>query len=168
MKNGQNSGMDKLRRFNENALIVGIIATIIVITLQVISRTFFSKSFSWVEEVGRALFVYFIFGGAALAYKQGLFISADFISNFLPKKVNAILSLIMDLITVIFFIVVAILGYNLFTASKGQLTPALEVEIRWIYLAFPIFFAQMAYFAVMNIISRFRSKSDAEGGRSWL
>ncbi len=154
--------MDILREFNENALILGIIATIIVITLQVVSRTFFGKSFSWVEEVGRALFVYFIFGGAALAYKQGLFISADFISNFLPKKVNAVLSLIMDLITVIFFLAVAVLGYQLFAASKGQLTPALEVEIRWIYLAFPVFFAQMAYFAVKNIIQRLRPKSDSE------
>ena len=162
MKSGKSSFIDKLKRFNESALIAGMIATIVVITLQVVSRTFFGKSFSWVEEVGRALFVYFIFGGAALAYRQGLFISADFISNFLPAKVNKVLSLVMDFITVIFFLTVAVLGYKLFTASKGQLTPALEVEIRWIYLAFPIFFFQMAYFAVINIVRQFRPGADQE------
>ena len=148
---------EKLKRLNENVLIAGLVATIVIITLQVISRTFFSHAFSWVEEVCRYLFIYLIFGGAALAFSQGLFISVDFIGKFLPEGINRLFSILIDIVILIFFITIAVLGVHLFIISEGQFTPALEFEIRYVYLAFPIFFGQMAYFAIKRMIAHLRT-----------
>ncbi len=152
---------DSLTKANENVLIFGLIATILVLFIQIIARTFFDTAFAWVEEVARYLFVFFIFGGTAQAFKHGLFISVNVINGFLPERGKKVLDIVMYILTIVFFVYVSYLGYKLFSNSKGQLTPALQVPIRWVYLTFPVFFLQSTYYAVMKLIGSFKGTETA-------
>jgi C4-dicarboxylate transporter DctQ subunit len=142
-----------LNQLNENILIIGFVATIMVLFIQVIARTFFGTAYGWVEEVARYLFIFFILGGTAQAFKHGLFISVDVVGGFLPKRGKLILDIVAYVLTIIFFVYVAYLGLKLFLSSGGQLTPALEFEIRYVYLTFPIFFLQITFFALTKLIA---------------
>lgn len=142
-----------LASFNEYFLICLFIATIFILSLQVFARTFLSTAFPWVEEVSRYFFVYFVFGGAALGFRNGVFISVDLVGKLLPKKMQFLLTLIIDVVVLIFFVMVSYIGIVFFLGSSGQLTPALEMEIRYVYLAFPIFFIQMSFYAFLKILA---------------
>ncbi|PKL27050.1 MAG: hypothetical protein CVV46_13560 [Spirochaetae bacterium HGW-Spirochaetae-2] len=142
---------DYLKRFNEYVLMGVFLAMIIVIGLQVVARTFFSNAFAWVEEVARYLFVILVLGGAALAYENGLWVNVDIFSNKLSKKGRIIMDLIINCISLFFFVMISYLSYILFTKSAGQLTPALMIEVRYVYLAVPVFFTQMVFFSLRKI-----------------
>lgn len=145
-----------LGSLNEYFLIFLFLSTIFTLALQVLARTFFSTAFPWAEEVSRYLFVYFVFGGAALGFKRGVFISVDLVEKILPKKIQIAFAILIDIIILIFFIMIAYVGFKLFLGSKGQLTPALEMEIRYVYLAFPIFFSQMSVYAFLKIFEHLK------------
>jgi len=146
-----------LTSLNEYFLILIFVATIVILALQVLARTFFSTAFPWAEEVSRYLFIYFVFGGAALGFKKGAFISVDLVEKILPRKFQRAFAFIIDIIILVFFVLISYLGTILYLGSKGQLTPALEMEIRYVYLAFPIFFTQMSVYALMRIIRLFKA-----------
>jgi len=152
--------IEVLNSMNEHFLILLFIATILVGFLQILFRTFLSIALPWAEEISRYLFVYFIFGGAALAFKKGLFVCVAVVSKFIPKKLQFFMSLIIDVIVLLFFLIVSYIGIDLFLGASGQLTPALEIEIRYAYLAIPIFFIQMSFYAVNKIISLCRKKNE--------
>ncbi len=136
-----------LNNWNEIILIFLLLATIAVLALQVIMRTF-SSALPWAEEVSRYLFVYMVFGGAALALKKGAFISVDILSNILPKRFHLFTDALAYLLTSFFLLLVIIQGIKFFVISQWQYTPALGIEIRYIYLAIPIFGVQMFYYSL--------------------
>lgn len=60
-------------------------ATVTLTLLQVGLRTFFNNPQSWAEEVGRYLFVWITFLGAAVGYAHNSHIRVDLIDQFGPK-----------------------------------------------------------------------------------
>ena len=167
---GNKRVVDTLNRLNENILILGFIVTILVLLIQIIARTFFDNAFGWVEEVARYLFIFFIFGGSAQAFKKGLFISVDALGSFFSRRGKLILDIGSNVLTIVFFLFVAYLGTKLFNNSKGQLTPALQVEIRYVYLTFPVFFLQSAFFAVIKLkenVKNLKNIQNEKGEVTW-
>ncbi|MFW6346396.1 MAG: TRAP transporter small permease, partial [Halomonas sp.] len=65
----------------------GMAALIGVITLQVISRVFFSAA-GWTEEVARFLLVWITFLGATLAFQRGRHIAVTFAVEALPLRLQ--------------------------------------------------------------------------------
>lgn len=135
---------------NETILSFLFVAIIVVLATQVILRTF-SFALSWSEEVSRYLFVYMVLGGVALAFKKGAFVSVDFLSNFIPRKINKFIDVIAQILTLLFFIIVVLKGVEYFSLTKNQLTPALRIQIRYIYLALPIFGIQLCYYSFIKL-----------------
>lgn len=59
-----------------------VAATVTLTLLQVVLRYFFNNPQSWAEEVGRYLFVWITFLGAAIAYAHNSHIRVDLIDQF--------------------------------------------------------------------------------------
>jgi TRAP-type C4-dicarboxylate transport system permease small subunit len=155
----RNSGNRKtakpLESFNENLLILLTVAMIIVLITQVVLRTFFARALPWGEEVCRYLFIYIIFGGAAIGFKKGIFISVNILNKIIPEKFHSLMDVVADVVVLIFFAITVVQGVKYFLMSQWQYTPGLGIEIRYVYLAIPIFGLQMCYYALRKILKLF-------------
>lgn len=153
------SALERLRDLNVTIIISLLVGILVVLTVQIVSRSFFNTAHAWAEEVSRYLFVYMVLGSAALAYEKNMWVSVDLISNRLSVKAKRVFDIVVELIVFGFFITVAAVSVQFVVSSKGQLTAALQIPIGWAYAAFPIFFIQM------TIISAGKIAAYVKGGK---
>jgi len=144
------------REFNELLLILLLVATLVVMSIQVIMRTFVGEAFFWAEELSRYLFIFFVFGGAALALDKGLMVSVNVLSKILPKNWTRPMNIIEYLVTFCFFLITVIEGIKFFQMGRWQYSPGLGIEIRYMYLAIPIFGVQMCFYSLRKLVRTIR------------
>lgn len=81
-----------------------VVAMLVIMSTEVVRRYFFSVTFIWSDEVIRILLIFCAyFGGAAAYYKHSL-VSFDLVTGKLPKKIQKILQLVVNIILTAFFI----------------------------------------------------------------
>ncbi len=119
------------------AVIVLIIAMIVTITLQILSRTM-AQAFTWTEELSRYLLVWSTFLGATLAYKRGLHISVSLFLDKFPKNIRSSAVIGGTALSILFFLIVAWNGFSLMAMQIFQVSPALQLPMRWVYLVIPL------------------------------
>ncbi len=130
--------------------IIMLSALVIVITLQVIFRFFFT-AFSWSEEVSRFLLVYLSMFGAALAYRLGSHISIRLFHDKLSPKAASAVGVVVTLLSILFFVLTIIYSIELIARQQYQVSGALRVPMQYIYLAIPISISVMIIFALEQL-----------------
>lgn len=150
----------KLEYWNINIINAFFLAIIIVITIQIGSRSFFHNAFAWAEEVSRYLFIYMVLGGAALSYKQNMWVSVDLISKHLSHKAKHIYDIAIEIIAFLFFSIISVISIIYLKSSKGQLTAALQIGMAYAYAALPIFFIQMSIISISKIAAAFKGEDN--------
>ncbi len=127
---------DRTNRVSEVGLFVFMILMVIVTTLQVVFRFFFT-ALSWSEELSCFLLVFVSLLGTAIAFKRGSHIAINFlIDKVRPGAKRLILTLIQAL-GLVFFGIVSFYGAGLMRAEASQLTPAMQISMKWVYLMYP-------------------------------
>ncbi|AKL93806.1 tripartite ATP-independent periplasmic transporter, DctQ component [Clostridium aceticum] len=121
---------------------IGIVGMIISITLQIIFRVFFS-ALVWTEEAARYLLIWSSFLGATLAYKRKMHIAVTFGVEQLPRKLKKVVMLLSIVLSMFFFGVCAYYGLELIKMQIFQLSPALRLPMKYVYLGIPLSFAIM-------------------------
>ena len=96
--------LDKLRKIELFCAISMFGFIILIITMQIIFRYFLNKPFSWVEELASLLLIYLTFITADIVYAQKGHISVTYFVNFLSKRQNALLNIILYIAIGIFLI----------------------------------------------------------------
>jgi len=76
--------------------------------------------------------------GAAVAFKRGSHIAVTFLIDRLPATGKKVMATIVNLLGLGFFAIVAVYGAALMKSEAGQLTPAMQISMKWIYLMYPI------------------------------
>jgi TRAP-type C4-dicarboxylate transport system permease small subunit len=115
-----------------------LVAMVTVILLQVTFRYALNLSLAWTEEVGRYLFVWICLFGASLAYRYGQHSGYETVVAALPAAAGRWLTAAVDALVAIFSIVLIVSSRELIEAGMGQLTPATELRIAYVYFAFPL------------------------------
>jgi len=121
-------------------VIIGIsLFAIIIIAngLEIFSRTILDHSYYWVQEFTIVISCYMIFFGAAVLFKRKGNIFVTVIYNFFPEKVQLIISVITDLLTLIFLIVAIKTSYSYLVFVYGGHTQTMKLPFFLVYL--PIF-----------------------------
>lgn len=126
--------LDQISRF---CLFVSIVAMIIVITLQIIFRVFFT-ALSWTEELSRYLLVWSSFIGAAVAFKKGAHISVTFLLDWLPPYYRKICSTLSFALTAAFLLISIWYGGLLIKMQVFQVSPAMGLKMRYVYIIIPL------------------------------
>ena len=127
---------DWTNRVSEVGLFIFMILMVIVTTLQVVFRFFFT-ALSWSEEMSCFLLVFVSLLGTAIAFKRGSHIAINFlIDKVRPGAKRLILTLIQAL-GLVFFGIVSFYGAGLMRAEASQLTPSMEISMKWVYLMYP-------------------------------
>ncbi len=114
-----------------------VAAMVIVTTLQVVFRVAFN-ALTWSEELSRYLLVWGTFFGATLAYKRGNHIAVTFIIDFFPGKLRVWFNVLTYLLSLTFFVIVAQQGLNMITMQVFQVSPALQLPMKYVYWSIPV------------------------------
>ncbi len=136
------------------AVLVAIIVSFIAIVFaQVVSRYVFNNSLTWSEELARILFTQMVFLAAPLVVLEKKGISVDIIVQFIPKAAKRKLYLVINFLSLVFFIFMGISGYRFAMMNFNQRTTALHLNMGMLYMVIPVS-------AVMMIINVLRAGYD--------
>ena len=113
--------------------------------LQVIVRTLFAFSFSWVEELSIYMFVWFVFFGASYAAKMGAHNRVTFQFKFLSARAIKYIEAFADLFWIFFNVVFVYLALDFIfnKMNKFQSSQTLGFHLSWVYIVLPIAFTLM-------------------------
>ena len=129
-------------RFNQvintsNDIATAILFVLMFITVlgAVVLRYFFGFSFRWSDELARYLFIYMVFLGIPIAFRENIHASIVFFRSFLSKKVNDFLQLFIDLLIAVTTIYIA---YYTIIMIRGRLgrtpSPGMKIPMSYVYI----------------------------------
>lgn len=129
-----------------------LMASALILIMQVVSRYVFNYSFAWVEELARYLIIYMVLVGSALVIKEDEHPRIDFIYNLLGKKLQFAVAIFFAFCTLAFLFFMIRDGWN-FT-QLGQMTRTPSLRIKWAYprFALPLGAVLMAIFTIKKTI----------------
>lgn len=124
-----------------------------VMAAQVVFRYVFSDSLIWSEEVARYALVWSSMVGAAVAYRQGAHVAVTDLLVRLPAVLQALAIRAIHLLILGFALMLTWQSWWLTMRSfaRHELTTALQIDIAWIQLAFPVGGALIAIAAIEAI-----------------
>lgn len=152
-------GADQLSR----VIIGGSILAIVLITLVAVwYRYALDAPVSWSEQVCRILFVWSVFAGAAVLYRQMLHIAIDMFVVMLPKPVQGVVFWVNQLLMLISAILLFVYGLRISLDNMGQTFGALDITPSWFYFAAPYCGLLMILFFVEKLLDPARREPDGE------
>ncbi|CAM4147972.1 TRAP transporter small permease [Bordetella muralis] len=123
---------------------VSVIAQILLVAsaaaafYQVIARFILQSPADWSEVLTRALLIWTVLLGIALAFRQGAMISVELLHNLLKGRKQRMLEHLIAIICVAFLVFIAWIGGQMTYRVRFQNVPSLNIPISWIYLAIPV------------------------------
>ena len=134
--------IDWYDKLEKNIFIISLLATTLILFLQVIMRKVFNNSLSWSEELTRYIFIWQIWCGISIAQRQGRHIQVDLIFNIVKgwgKKAVRILASVLNIGFCCFMVYV---GCQVVAThwSMGTLSPAMRIPMWTVYLSLPFSF----------------------------
>lgn len=133
------NGTDRVVTWFVVLLLLGLTA---VVTLQIIARVFF-EAFSWTEELSRYLLVWSTFFGASMGFKRGAHVAITFVVDLFSARFRPWISILIHALSVLFFLVGIVYGIQMILQQVYQISPAMGLSMRVVYLGIPLGFATM-------------------------
>lgn len=130
----------------ESYICRALLATFVcLLFVQILARTLFAFSFSWVEELSVYMFVWFVFFGASYAAKMSAHNRVTFQFKFLPPKAIKYIEAFADLFWVFFNIYFVYLAIDFIfnRMNRFQSSQTMGFHLSWVYIVLPIAFTLM-------------------------
>ncbi len=129
------SWMDRLLNW---ALALLMATMLVVIAAQVFYRFCLNDPLDWSEEMGRYLFVWLSFLGAAAGVRQGVHLGVDILEKLFSKKIHYVFVLLVNLLIQIFLIVITVNGFKILKVVRFQTSASMGISMVYPYLAVPV------------------------------
>jgi TRAP-type transport system small permease protein len=132
----------------------GTLATaLVVMAAQVVYRYLLSDSLIWSEEVARYALVWSSMVGAAVAYRQGAHVAVTDLLVRFPAPLQRFVVRVIHLLILAFAATLTWQSWWLTMRSftRHEMTVALQIDIAWVLLAFPVGGALMMIVALESI-----------------
>ena len=160
--------MAKLTNFLEPVIkwlaISFFVVMVVAALLQIFTRYVINSSLPWTDELARYAFIWSTMLGAALVHKKRGHIMIDLLLTRLSVKNQAALRIVVDALSLVILLILAVQGYNLLTIGALQTTPALEIKMSYVMLSVPVAAVYMCMVTVEHLISDFKDyMKSAEG-----
>ena len=94
-----------------------------------------SIRFFWVEEIGELCLAWMSFIGAAIGIRRGIHFSVQMITDRLPAGARLAVFTAHYLLIAAFGALVAIFGWQVAEHNSQSFSPALDLNLRWLYLS---------------------------------
>lgn len=129
--------IDRIEGF---VVVVLILAATIVAVIQVAARYVFNNSLYWSEEFILYALITMSFVTASMGVRRSAHISVEAVFAFVGPRTARVLKIIAAALGMLFAGALAYFGWLLFvnTMDLGQLSPAMQIPVAYIYLAIPV------------------------------
>ncbi|WP_246314037.1 TRAP transporter small permease [Paenibacillus foliorum] len=124
--------------FFENFSMVALLAMILIVTVQVMTRKLFNFVLYWSEEVTLLLLVWFSFLGIAIGFREKLHMAIDTFTSKLPPRWNWVLDRFIYASTFAFGVYLVISGAEFTVLMNESTLAATKLPNSVIYVIMPI------------------------------
>ena len=129
-----------------------------VVFAQFFSRYVLNDSIAWTEEIARYLLIAVAFAGAPIAVRKNTHIHVEFFYRFINRRLGRFLSVLVDLIRIVFFAYGALISWKILKIMKAQYMTAVHVSMVWIYSLVFAGFLLMTFRAVQVAVKHWRQR----------
>lgn len=120
----------KLIKHLENYICIFTLIVMLTLTfVNVISRFGFHMSLSFTEEIVTGLFVLASLSGASIAIRDGAHLGLDFITFCMPKPIQKVLSILANLLGMVFCGIV--FYYGVMMVHQEFITKQISATMQW-------------------------------------
>jgi len=122
----------------ETAVVTLFAVLTAAVFVQVVARYVFNQPPAWTEEVARFCQVWIILLTSSIAIRKGSHLAVDYLGPALPPGARRAVALLTGALVALYAAVVAIWGIRLVFIGSLQTSPALQLNMAWVYLVFPL------------------------------
>lgn len=123
----------------------GMLVIIVLIgAAQIFFRFVLKSSLIWSEELMRYMFVWLSFLTASIAVREHKHISVDFVTSFIPAKINRIFYLVSRVAILVYFYFMIPAGFELCAKTATNRSTILPITWNFVYAALPVGMILMA------------------------
>lgn len=122
--------------------VIALVAMVIMTGVQIIFRLFFD-ALTWSEEATRYLLIWSTFIGGSIVYKYGGHISVTLLHGRCPQFLKKVLTVFVHLVCGAFCTIAVVYGFRYMGLQGKQLSAALRVPMRYMYMSIPVGFLVM-------------------------
>ncbi len=171
---------DVLARGLEAAIVAVFVALVLVVLWGVGSRFVLNAPSRWTEEVAIFLLMWLALLGAAIAFRRQQHLGVESLVGILHPSARLLMALVGQALIAFFALAVLVYGGSVLvleTLEAGQVTPATNLPMGYVYLAVPISGAFVVLFAIEQVVAllaveqavaplaRLSKAVDGDGGR---
>ena len=125
-------------RLEEGVTLVCFAVMCVFVALQLFCRFALNSPLMFPEEISRYAYVWITFIGLSLATKTREHIRVDAGVGLLPPIWQRVIGLFVDLTSFAILLWLAYLGVRFMLFSRMSISPALEIPLNLVYVAFPL------------------------------
>jgi C4-dicarboxylate transporter DctQ subunit len=124
---------------NEWASIVALVGMTVIVLMAVILRYFFGITIRWTGELTRYVFIYLVFLGVPIAFRNKSHVIIQYFISFLPSRIRRFLDVGIDISIAVFITAIGISTVKMMSGKLGAtLSPGLKIPKGYVYAAVPL------------------------------
>ena len=162
-----NTILKVIKKIGEVMITLILIAILLDICLQVLSRLLPGNSISWTIELGEILMVYLVWLGICVVSVGNGHIAIDLLYNKFPPKMKRTLHTVNAVVTIAYLVVLSWFTYSVLQQyiMFSKKTVLLSISMYWV--RFPLFVGciLMAFVTVVKEIQYFRQNPSTESNK---
>lgn len=151
-----------LDRLLEVLVMVVMAVLVLDVLWQVFTRLVLKNPSTWTEELAIFMLVWVALLGAAVALGRGAHLGIDYFVGKLPLRARVATEVLVFFSVAAFSLLVMVVGgIDLVTSNLelGQESPALRVNMGYVYLAVPISGFFLTLYAIIGLVERLQGLS---------
>ncbi len=129
-----------------------LLAMVALVFLNVVLRYGFHSGITESEELARYLFVWIVFLGAVVAYRDKSHLNVDLIVGALPAKAQKVMYVIINIIVIGVLAIVVNGGVKMIAINKNSFGPATGIPLSILFIAGVLASVVMIIMAVVQTI----------------
>ena len=149
----------------EALLVVAFAALTLDVLWGVFSRYVLGQQSRWTEELAIYLLVWVSLLGAAVTYRDRGHLGVDYLVGKFDPEARRLAAVLADLAVFAFALFALVYGGGVLivkTLATGQVSPALGVQMGYLYLAAPLSGVLFALFSVEHVVDLLRREPQEE------
>ncbi|MBU3823883.1 MAG: TRAP transporter small permease [Candidatus Oceanisphaera merdipullorum] len=131
-----------------------ILATAMVmflVLLQVFYRYVLNNPIGWTQEISVFCTMIIVMLGAAIAFKRGEHISISFFVELLPEKLQKVVTVISNLVSIVFLVTLSYQSWLLSKRAMMQISPTSGIPLGYIILFVTVGMALSALYLLPQV-----------------
>lgn len=155
-----------MRQRIDKALELILAVLVSVMTLDVVygvvTRYIYQQQSEWTDELARFLMIWVTLLGAAYVSGKSLHISIDILPRYLGRVGRQRLKQVNYVLIILFAIAVFLVGglrYTYLSFKLGQVSPALQLPVGYVYAMLPFSGLLIVYYKLLDLRNAIRLKN---------